>query len=250
MHESAGDIVNLAESLTKLSGKVNAEKAKELLDEADKQLNLVDKKYGKQPIVMMRRRLVEAEMLAHRGQETEAESATSMAIELHKGMRYSAIANTDPQICIDCALAFINRGRYDEGEAILQELARINTSDSFALRIDKLLREPQTSEGIAYAAGLNKGGIEKYEKGDLDSSIISFKKVLQELPNHIGINLNLIQALTSKQKKTPLNNSELEALESSFMRIGEIQESASQYARFAFLKKRYTKITQTTSEHS
>ncbi|MFT7561211.1 MAG: CheY-like chemotaxis protein [Flavobacteriales bacterium] len=241
-HEDPNDEMCLAESLIKLSVNSSEEHAATLLDEAREQLGAVDKKYTKQPIVIMRRKLVEAEYFAHRGDDQRAEENTTEAVDLHNQLPYSAIENTAKSLCLDCALSFINRGRYDEGEAILQELARLNTSPEFALRLDKLLREPKTEEGIAYAAKLNKGGIERYKKGDIDGAIVAFKQVLQELPNHIGLNLNLIQALTSKSKSASLNNTELETLETCFKRIGNCDINDAHKKRAEFLNKRYQKI--------
>lgn len=241
-HEAPEDFVNLAESLVKLSQKSDDNTARSLIKEAQTSLSSAEKKLGKNPIAQMRNKLVEAEMLDKLGKADKAEDATNAALELHKNMKYRVIGNTSIQLCIDCAKSFMDRGYSDEGEAILIELAAINDDDMLALRIDKLRRVPQTKEGIAYAAKRNKEGIGFYEKGDLESAITSFRDVLRELPNHIGLNLNLIQAFISKNKTEKLGSSELNLLGNCFQRIGHVDEQAAHFKRYKYLQKHFKKI--------
>ncbi len=240
--EVPDDFVNLAEGLVRLSSKSSEESAKALLDEAKTQLASAEKRYGKHPIVQMRSKLIEAEMCAKAGDTEGADSCTADAIALHANMKYSVIGNTSMQLCIECAKGFMARGCYDEGEAILQELARLNVDPEHAIKIDKLLREPATKEGMAYAAKRNKEGIDHYEKGDIEAALSSFQEVLRELPNHVGLNLNLIQALVGKTKMSALDDSELAMLNSCFQRIGAIGENSNYYKRFAYLRKRYERL--------
>lgn len=243
-HENADDHLNLAEGLLKLSKKVDEKTAKGYVEEAQASLSNAEKKASTHPIVLMRNRLLEAELAELNNRPEAAAAAVEEALELHRTMRYSVIANTSTQLCIDCAKGFMNRGCYDEGEAILQELARVNDDEDFALRIDKLRRVPQTKEGIAYATKLNKEGIEFYDKGLIDDAIKSFKKVSNELPNHIGLNLNLVQALIGKNKTEQLKPSELSLLKSSFKRIGEVSGNEAFFKRYEYLHKRFLRLTQ------
>ena len=250
-YEIPDDHLNLAEGLVKLSKKVNPTEAKAHLREAQESLTHTEKRSNTHPVVMMRNRLLEAELAESLGQSEQANQAVTDALELHKNMRYSVISNTSFQLCIDCAKGFMDRGYYDEGEAILQELARINENNEYALKIDRLLRVPQTKEGIEYAAKLNKEGIHFYEREKLDEAIRSFKNVLKELPNHTGLNLNLIQALISKTKQSTLNDQETDTLHSCFKRIGEVSETDHFFKRHQYLKKRYLRLSQaeTVSDH-
>ncbi len=241
-HESPEDFVNLAEGLVKLSKKSDETTARALMKEAQASLSSAEKKLGKNPIALMRNKLVDAEVQDKLGANDKAQAATNEALELHKDMKYRVIGNTSIQLCIDCAKSFMDRGYSDEGEAILTELAAINNDDALSLRIDKLRRVPQTKEGIAYAAKRNKEGISFYEKNELESAISSFRDVLRDLPNHTGLNLNLIQAFISKNKSDPLSSSELNTLDTCFQRIGKVDESAPHFKRYAYLQKRFVKL--------
>jgi DNA-binding response OmpR family regulator len=241
-HEAPEDLVNLAEGLVKLSKKSDKDTARSLIKEAQTTLSSAEKKLSKNPIAQMRNKLVEAEMLDRLEKTDQANQACKDALELHRNMKYRVIGNTSIQLCIDCAKSFMDRGFSDEGEAILTELALINEDDALALRIDKLRRVPQTKEGIAYAAKRNKEGIGFYEKQDLEAAILSFRDVLRDLPNHIGLNLNLIQAYISKDKNSALDANERNQLEVCFQRIGEVSDTAPHFKRYAYLLKRFEKL--------
>ncbi|WP_096084523.1 tetratricopeptide repeat-containing response regulator [Agaribacterium haliotis] len=241
-YEAPDDFLNLAESLVRQAQKSSGSEARKLSDEAKQQLGSANKRYAHHPLVSMRNKLIEADLLEQQGKQQEAVDAIASALDMHANMKYSVIANTDHRLCLDCALAFMNRGRGDEGEAILQELARVNSDPELAIEIDKLLREPKTKEGMAYAAGCNKEGIELYRNGQYEQAIDAFREVLRELPNHVGLNLNFIQALTSKAKQKSLTSAELALLHTSFQRIGELGPDSPNQQRFDFLNKRYQKL--------
>lgn len=242
-HESPEDFANLAQSLTVMMGEVSDSSRKAMSKEALEALKQLDKKHSRHPVVKIRSQLVEADVLDATGNKEPAQAAFEHALELFDQLKFSAIGNTPTQLCIDCAKGFMARGRYDEGEKLLREVARLNQAPELALKIDKLLREPQTKEGILHAAKLNKQGIEFYRKNELQSAIKAFENVLDELPNHIGLNLNLVQAIIGKSKTETLSPQELTQIASSLKRIGDIPGDSPYADRYSYLSKRYKKMT-------
>jgi len=247
VQESADDYLNLAESLTKLSSKVSEAKAKEYIEEATTNLNDANKRFGKNPIVKMRSLLAEADVHELNKKYEKVKRSTEQALEIHHNTRYSVIENSAIQLCIDCAKAFMEHGYYDEGETILEQLSKREHSADAEQRIDRLRRVPQTKEGIAHAARLNKEGITFYKKGAIEDAARSFYTVLKELPNHLGLNLNLIQALLSIGKSRELKEHEKNTLKDCFRRVGQLPESDSHFERYQYLLKRYQKATADTS---
>ncbi|TVZ39501.1 tetratricopeptide repeat protein [Alteromonadaceae bacterium 2753L.S.0a.02] len=241
-HEQPEDYLNLAQSLTNMARQNDA--SNKLAQEALEALKAVDKKFGTQPVVAMRGKLVEADLYQVKAMPEKAQAATAVALDIHASMKFSAIENTPADLCIDCARAFMALGKYDEGEALLQELARVNQDPTIATQIDKLLREPLTKEGIQYAAKLNKQGIQYYQKQDFPTAIRAFEDVLRELPNHIGLNLNLIQAIVSKCKEGEISDDEVAAVACSFQRIGRIESNSSYHERYSYLRRHYEKLIQ------
>ncbi|MFL0799912.1 MAG: response regulator [Agarilytica sp.] len=237
--ESSEDFTNLAGTLSDL---IIEQKNPELATEAFEAVQYADKKYGRQPVVQMRLQLVNADIYEHIGDEENADKANRKALEVFSELNFSVVENTSTQLCIDCAKAFMARGKYDEGERLLQEVAKLNNNNDLAIQIDKLLREPLTKEGIAFAAKLNKQGIGFHKQNKFDDAIRSFQNVLQELPNHIGLNLNLIQTLLTKSKETTLKEKELKLMESCFQRVGALRESSPYQERFDYLEKRFNRL--------
>ncbi|WP_019601540.1 response regulator [Teredinibacter turnerae] len=241
------DYLYLAQSLTNVT-RAQPETQDKFSSEALETLKAVEKKYGTQPVVAMRGRLVESEIYRSQNQPERADSTTSEALDILHKMKFSAIQNTPVELCIDCARAFMAQGQYDAGEMLLQELARINKDPAIAVRIDKLLREPVTQEGIQYATKLNKQGILHYQAQDYVGAVIAFRDVLRELPNHIGLNLNLIQAIVSKSRGGDLSDEDAAVITSSFQRIGNIDVNSSYYDRYDYLKRHYQKLSQADGE--
>lgn len=241
-HEEAENYINLADALARYAQNKPDDEIESLADEALEQVNQLNKKYSKHPVVKVRSKLVEADVHLLFGKEDSASIAIREACETQSNIKVTTIANTSTSLCIGCAKAFIAHGKYDEGEALLQKISKANQDKKLNIEIDKLLREPVTKEGIQYAAKLNKQGIEQYRKGEVDSSIRSFQAVLKELPNHVGLNLNLIQALVSKHKESGISDKENQLIESSFQRVGKLKDGSSYIDRYIYLEKRINKI--------
>ena len=241
-HESAEDFINLSQSLTDLIEE-QPSAATKLGEEAVDTLKQMEKRYSKHPIYKMRSKLTEANLLDLQGKSEKAEKLCDEALAVHANIKYTVIANTPVNVCIDCAKAFMARGKYDEGERLLQEVSKINQDPELAIQIDKLLRDPVTKEGILYAAKENKLGITLYQQKKYDKALTAFIKVLDELPNHIGLNLNLIQAVISKAKEaSELEDKEKHLVENSFQRIGLLEEDSKHADRYNYLKKQFNKI--------
>jgi len=243
-HEQPEDYLHLAQGLCNQL-RENGSEALKAAEETLETLKAVEKRFGSQPVVKMRGKLVEADLYQVRKQEEKAKQATQDALEVQAQMRNSAIQNTSAELCIECARAFMELGEYDAGEQLLQEVARNNDDPEIAVQIDKLLREPLTKEGVQYAAKLNKQGIGFYQKQKYDAAIDAFTHVLRELPNHIGLNLNLIQAIISKNKENEISNDEVEVIAHSLQRIGNIDEKSSYADRYRYLLRQYDRLIQT-----
>ncbi|SMF64104.1 Response regulator containing CheY-like receiver domain and AraC-type DNA-binding domain [Alteromonadaceae bacterium Bs31] len=240
-HESPEDYLFLSRGLCQLIRDGNGE-ANRLTEETLDTLKAVEKRFGTQPVVKMHGKLLQADLAHLNKREEKAKKATEEALAIHSEMRFSAIQNTSTELSIECARAFMELGEYDAGEQLLQELARINEDPEIAVQIDKLLREPLTKEGVQYAAKLNKQGIGFYQQEQYDAAIEAFMNVLRELPNHVGLNLNLIQAIISKNKGKEISDAEVETIAHSFQRVGTIAPSSSYSGRYDYLTRQYQRL--------
>ena len=246
-HEQAGDGLNLAQTLTQLA-LIRPESAEELHSEALAILEQLEKKYPKHPLVTVRRHLIEAEIARQRQNLDKTQTAIDEALATFKKMKFSALASTPTTLCIDCAKGFMDIGYSDEGEILLQEIAKLNNNKMINIQIDKLLREPRTKEGIKHAASLNKKGIALYKAQKTDKAIKAFLNALDEIPNHIGVNLNLLQTLLTKSKTAALQAKEVELISQSFRRIGNIANDSAHHSRYQYLYKNLSPLMTTADE--
>lgn len=245
-NESPEDFINLAQNLTNLSRESEPGSARDLANEALETLKQLDNKYYRHPVIQIRSKLIAADVYDAQGEKDKSRECTDEALTIHDNMDYNALEHTSTQLCIDCAKAFMSLGYFERGERLLEKIASINGDPLLATQIDKLRREPTTHEGILHAAALNKTGIKLYQNGEYEEAQTYFEKVLNELPNHIGLNLNLIQSILGKINQngddSVPNDRDTRIIQSSFARLGEFPADAPNYARYQYLLKKADRL--------
>lgn len=244
------DYLFLANSLNDLATVSRGTQVDELNQEALNILKLVEKKYPRHPVVQLRSKQIRAEVFDIQGKVDEYKKELLKALEVQATLDYNALRTTSVKLCIDSARAFMDHGYYEEGEAILEELAALTNDHELRIQIDKLRREPQTVEGISYAAKLNKSGIEHYEKRELLRAQEAFEKVLVELPNHTGLNLNLLQVLVARKQEEALDEKDMHLLTTCFRRVKHLQEGSAHFKRYQYLKEKCQSLQGNTALES
>ena len=68
-------------------------------------------------------------------------------------------------------------------------------NDVLASRIDRISEEPVSESGKNEIKAINRKGIKYYENKKFEKAISYFNKALKRYPKHIGIRLNLAQAI-------------------------------------------------------
>lgn len=245
--EMPEDYLLLANSLNDLANASRGTQIDELNQEALGILKLVEKKYPRHPVVQMRSKQIRAEVFDLQGKVEDYKKELQKALELQATLDHNALRTTSVKLCIDSARAFMDHGHYEEGEAILEELAALTSDHELSIQIDKLRREPQTMEGISYAAKLNKAGIEFYEKRDLLQAQQAFEQVLTELPNHTGLNLNLLQVLVARNHEEELNEQDLHLLTTCFRRVKHVDDRSPHFKRLQYMKDKCQMLLQEES---
>ncbi len=85
---------------------------------------------------------------------------------------------------------------------LLNELAVKYKDDDEALqKIDRLLEEPVSETNRQRVAKINKEGIGLYNDAKFKESINCFKQARRIFPNHVGVHLNLVQALVAEMRE-------------------------------------------------
>ena len=125
-----------------------------------------------------------------------------------------------------------------QARAILASLAAQNPNNAKLMRvIDSITSEPISDSGKNVATQLTKEGIDAYESKNHLEAIDIFTKAINSYPKHIGLNLNLIQAIVSGTEQTGANPNYEKLCRRALRAIGTIKPNHKQFKRYAFLQK-------------
>ncbi len=182
----------------------------------------------------------EASLRYGMGDQEAAESILSSLDEKIEKKQLSLSANS----ARFAAKAFIKAGRNDEAEKLLEEAADNAQGDDDAIKeIYDLLKSQISSEDRQKAAGLNKIGIKEYNEGHIDKAVEELEKATAFTPRHISLNLNLIQVLIKRIKKTdpknPQYHQDYQKCTLRFRYVRHVPHHHREYKRLQYLKKQY-----------
>jgi len=129
-------------------------------------------------------------------------------------------------------------GEKTQAESLLQDLLQRYENDQDALeKLDALLSEPVSETNRALLAAVNREGIELYNQARFDEAIDCFEKVRHIFPRHVGVHLNIVQALIGKLRAGHKDAHTIKDTEKALATIGSlIGPTHSQYARFQRLQ--------------
>ena len=178
-------------------------------------------------------------------QSLQSDVASARPVE----KQISAVTVTDyservvEQQSLDEELAHVTRlleaGNNQEAEKILEELKNKYKDDEQALeRLDLFLNEPASESNREMVANINREGIDLYNEGRFDDALECFDKARQLFPKHIGIQLNIVQALIGKMRLQPEDDSLIEQCQVSLDLVASlIDEDHEQFNRYKQLFK-------------
>lgn len=233
-HASPEDYLSLARKTVDVTKNKTSREAIERSKKALGLLERMNKRFA-QPKNKIKSKLIESQIYANQGKDQYAKSLLETAEE-----QYDEIAAKDVDMRMDFARANIMSGdkqrAYQELHILSQEC---KDQDEVLKRIDRISDEPISVAGKSCAADLSKKGIEAYQKKDFNGSITIFSDALKMFPNHVGVNLNLVQVILAKNEVDGKTTEFYEQCSDCFERIGAIDVSHKQYARHQFLLEQF-----------
>lgn len=149
-----------------------------------------------------------------------------------------SIEDSNIDIEIDHIRALISLKQQQKVTELLARLKEIYADDQEALeKLDPFMDEPVSDANKAMVAEVNKEGIELYNHGEFDQALSCFDRAIKLFPNHVGLRLNVVQALIGKLKANPSDAELHEQCRSSLESIhSNIDEDNHQYKRFMQLR--------------
>jgi CheY-like chemotaxis protein len=147
-------------------------------------------------------------------------------------------AAVDVPTKIELVKALREHGSKEKSDKIIAELlAECAGQEDLLQQIDCLLDEPCSAKNKALVMRVNKEGIGFYDAKDFVRAVDCFTSALQDFPQHIGLRLNLVQALVAQAKQEPENLQLLVVMQQTIDYIRKIiPDNHEQFRRFRQLE--------------
>jgi tetratricopeptide (TPR) repeat protein len=146
------------------------------------------------------------------------------------------------EVEIDHIRALLALGYQEKVDDLLERLQQIYEHDEDALQLlDEFLDEPASDANKTMVAEVNRQGIELYRTGEYDDALSCFDKAVALFPKHVGLQLNIVQALIGKLKANGCAESEYSQALANCRTALElissmVDQDDPQYKRFVQLK--------------
>ncbi len=237
-HESEQDYFNYARKVSEIVRGNDSEEAKIMVKQANSYLDRARKRYSNRPEVAVQAQMVETQIHVSRGQEVKARRSLEKARELYKDMPTPPVETT-----LEFARALHSLHEEDEARSLLTRIAAKHGDNKDLMRvIDGITGEPISEAGKEVAATLTKSGISSYDQKVYGEAIRVFNEALVSYPKHIGLNLNLVQALCAATEAKGFSQSYANMCERSMKTVGHLPPNHKQYKRYQFLLNQVKKL--------
>lgn len=179
-------------------------------------------------------RLVESQVYAGQGNRLRA----GVSLQAGEETLQQLPAPLSVETQLDHAMALSVNGKRREADKLLTGLIEHHRNDQQALeKIDRLLEEPQSDANRRTVAELNRSGIGHYNDRQFKQAIEYFMRAKRLFPNHIGVHLNLVQALLGEMQEYGREEERLKLCSATIAKIeSRIDHTHRQYGRFAKLR--------------
>lgn len=233
-HASPEDYLSLARKTVSVT---KGRKDREAVDKTKRALSLLERMTRRFPERKnkVKSGLIESQLHFNQGKEHFAKSALEAAEQ-----EFDILEPKDIDSRLDYAQSNILCGDKQKAYKELHLITRENKNDKKILeRVDKISEEPITVAGKQCAADLSRSGIEAYQKKQYDESLAIFKDALKMFPNHIGVNLNMVQVALAKSETEGMTKTLYQHCKDCLFRVDNIDPGHKQYERFKFLYGQY-----------
>lgn len=191
-------------------------------------------RFGKTNASKMSSYLLESQLLIASGEERRAADSLVSAQKII----HSDESAVNLELKIELVRTLRELGNKDESEKIIAELLEEYADNEDQLqKIDCLLDEPCSAKNKALVAQINKNGIAFYEAKNFVRAVDCFTSALQDFPQHIGLRLNLVQALMEQAKQESDKQQLVIGMQQTMDYIRKIiPDKHAQYRRFRQLE--------------
>ena len=237
-HESEQDYFDYARKVSDVVKGDSTTEAKVLVKQAHTFLDRARKRYSNRPDVAVQAQMVETQVLIGEGKEDKATASATKAKSMYRGLSAPPLETS-----LEFARTLHAMDEEDEARELLTQLAARHENDADIMQIiDGITGEPISDTGKKVASKLTKDGIGSYESKDFDAAIEVFEEALFTYPKHVGLNLNIVQAIVAETEIHGFDNKYEKICKKSMRAVGNITSDHKQYKRYAFLCKQLGKF--------
>jgi CheY-like chemotaxis protein len=238
VYESPEDYFNLARELTDLSkqGEDNADK---YVKETFEVLQRLEKRPYFDVSADVQSNSLKSRSLLNNNKEEDADVFLNKAKALYQTKK----DELKPEVGLDFAQALIVKGDKSAADEVLHELVeKFPSHQAIVAKADAMSDTPKSKAGRKQVADMTKSGIDYYEQKHYAQAIETFKNAIGIFPGHIGLNLNLIQAVIAEAKTNGEKMGFETLCRTSLERISSIDVNDPQYSRYSHLTKEIDEI--------
>jgi CheY-like chemotaxis protein len=238
VYESPEDYFNLARELTDLSkqGEDNADK---YVKETFEVLQRLEKRPYFDVSADVQSNSLKSRSLLNNKKEEDADVFLNKAKALYQTKK----DELKPEVGLDFAQALIVKGDKSAADEVLHELVeKFPSHQAIVAKADAMSDTPKSKAGRKQVADMTKSGIDYYEQKHYAQAIETFKNAIGIFPGHIGLNLNLIQAVIAEAKTNGEKMGFETLCRTSLERISSIDVNDPQYSRYSHLTKEIDEI--------
>jgi CheY-like chemotaxis protein len=177
---------------------------------------------------------VESQILTGQGNHKKATEVMAKAEFLYQ--KLEAISNVDTEL--DYVQSLNTSGEVAKADALLKQMVkRFHNNQAVLEKIDRLLEEPISDANRTKVSELNREGIARYEMGEYKQALSCFKNAKKMFPNHLGIQLNFIQAIEGEIKEFGFDSQLYHSANTALMKVKKrISGDHPQYDRYLQLQ--------------
>lgn len=238
VYESPDDYFNLARELTELGkgGEVNTDK---YVKETFEVLQRLEKRPYFDASADVQSNSLKSRSLLNNKKLEEAEGFLDKAKKVYQNKK----DELKPEVGLDFAQALIAKGDKTAADEVLGELVeKFPEHQALIDKADSMSDTPKSKAGRKKVADMTKAGIDFYESKEYRQAINTFKNAIGIFPTHIGLNLNLIQAVIAEVKHHGDQIGFESICRTSLDRISTIDSSDPQYTRYTHLSKEVDEV--------
>lgn len=235
IHDSVDNHLDLARCLVDLAAQCSIERAKDLGTEAQQLLQSVVKNNHSRTVAVQSK-LVESRAFRVQTQLEDASISLSEARDLLEKLQ----GDISPMIELELARTFFSNDEEEQGKSVLRDLLKKNPGDTrLSRQVDQLSDEPLSSQGREKVNQINRRGAELYQQQNFLGAIKEFNKAQSLFPKHVGLKLNLVQAMLGELERSG-EQEEFETRTRHYLdQLQDVQAGHKDFERLQNLRRRF-----------